>query len=823
MLLTSPDLFCTSASGRVGAKAAALARLKTLAGFAVPDWFSVSPPIWSDAPTSVDAWQTRLQGFSWSSQDSRAFINAIGRIVPAGGTLAVRSSAEVEDGATHSHAGVFATALDVMPADVPRRVVDVWLSAFGPAVTTYRRACGLPILLSPPSVIVQRMLRPMFSGVGVLDNQDCDSVSIAVARGGGTGIVDGHETALLLSVRGNARFRGSFGGIPALTEELVLEIASLVRRASHHFGTAQDIEWAFADDRLYVLQSRPVTAPAPARDGTWALWANTNTEHLYPGVVSPLSFSLAQHTHEEIVRFSVGSLWFPGQHVARGSSPAGMFGQLRGRVYFDQLAWFRLQASFGALATDTPASRPRFEDVPDDVVAELVGTNQSRAKAHRRARRWRLWALILLTVSANQLVANFRSRVESVLDSVALDSDTCSPHDFLRRFEIVDRVLLRRWDGVLVNDFVAMRLHEFLARELRGGAEGRGNALLSGLGDVATADESLVLESIAQSVSAIPELIAVLARGGASEVAAAMEDRSHVADSFRRYVERFGDRAIDELLIESRTVRDDPFRSLRSIGNRARLLADGAPPLRPSYPPTTRDIWKGPWWRRPWQFWLLSQTRARFRDREKLRFERARVYSSLRRLFLAFGETLRSAGVLRDPRDVSFARFDELLAYARGEKDGCALSRIVGARSRAWAIYDNEEPPKPVVLAYRGRIFDVSSGTAMAVTGPTVPLRGVACSPGLAAGPARTEDDDALDPEQSRPILVARHARTSLIPLLPLVSGVVVEFGTPFSHLAIVARELRVPMVGGVPFARISQKQVWLDIDGDRGLVRICT
>jgi pyruvate,water dikinase len=37
-------------------------------------------------------------------------------------------------------------------------------------------------------------------------------------------------------------------------------IAVLARQVEAHFGTPQDIEWAIAGDRVFLLQARPITA-----------------------------------------------------------------------------------------------------------------------------------------------------------------------------------------------------------------------------------------------------------------------------------------------------------------------------------------------------------------------------------------------------------------------------------------------------------------------------------------------------------------------------------------------------------------------------------
>ena len=44
-----------------------------------------------------------------------------------------------------------------------------------------------------------------------------------------------------------------------LSEEKAIELARLCIQIENHYGAPQDIEWALANERFYILQSRPVT------------------------------------------------------------------------------------------------------------------------------------------------------------------------------------------------------------------------------------------------------------------------------------------------------------------------------------------------------------------------------------------------------------------------------------------------------------------------------------------------------------------------------------------------------------------------------------
>jgi pyruvate,water dikinase len=50
------------------------------------------------------------------------------------------------------------------------------------------------------------------------------------------------------------------GGARVLNDADLAELARIGRQLEAHFGHPLDVEWAFEGGRLYLLQSRPVTA-----------------------------------------------------------------------------------------------------------------------------------------------------------------------------------------------------------------------------------------------------------------------------------------------------------------------------------------------------------------------------------------------------------------------------------------------------------------------------------------------------------------------------------------------------------------------------------
>ena len=213
--------------------------------------------------------------------------------------LAVRSSAADEDGADASFAGQHLTLLNVPSVDdVATAVREIWWSANSDSAITYRKRVGL---FARPSigVVVQSLLDPDSAGVMFTQNpiNGADERLIEASWGLGEVVVAGrvipdtfrldHDGTVLERTPGYKKIviRASADGgtyeekVAAdrmeqlcLDDEQLAQLGALASRCDDVYGPARDIEWAFADGQLYLLQCRAVTragstpkpTPAPA-------------------------------------------------------------------------------------------------------------------------------------------------------------------------------------------------------------------------------------------------------------------------------------------------------------------------------------------------------------------------------------------------------------------------------------------------------------------------------------------------------------------------------------------------------------------------------
>lgn len=189
------------------------------------------------------------------TESIRAFLSKL----PNGSRVAVRSSATQEDSSNASFAGMYATKLRVKATleDVQNAVEEVSLSGEEKkeVISHYAASRGLESVDGWISVIIQEMVEADLSGVVFSHDlvQRDGYYLVSVSSGTGEGIVGGISSGRLIRV---AR-----GLNPELVKEAWLkQVVVAMQSMEHRFrSTSLDVEFAFRDATLYILQCRPMT------------------------------------------------------------------------------------------------------------------------------------------------------------------------------------------------------------------------------------------------------------------------------------------------------------------------------------------------------------------------------------------------------------------------------------------------------------------------------------------------------------------------------------------------------------------------------------
>lgn len=893
----------------MGSKGCAIAHLQQK-GFLTPPGFILTPEAFTESLSSHnyrlyrDLCRDRNAKFSdiagllnnlqLSERVQLELLQNLADRFPYGGRFAVRSSAVEEDRPNASFAGQLKTILGVPVENLGENVIRVWHSAFSKNAIDYRKNRDLLPISSPPAVLIQQAIDPAVSGVAFGADPVTGRRNIIVISsvyGLGTSLVSGESNAdtFYLDRQGQVIQRQitkkekkhqlksgleagiAIAEIPAtlskkssLTTEQIREIAKLVLRCNQTFGSPQDIEWAIVGDRLYILQSRPITAlPKIARPtGTYNLWDNSNIAESYNGVTTPLTFSFARRAYTEVYRQFCLLLGVSPRSIAQNERVfRNMLGFIQGRIYYNLLNWYRVLALLPGFRINRQFMEQMMgvkESLPEEIVREL----QQSSWRDRLQDSWRIFITAIGLIKNYFLlpykIRRFYKKLEKSLQvTVTGDRSPLTPlnkegtereitlskkrkeqpitnnqqpithnnaDELVAYYRQIEGELLTHWDAPLINDFFAMIFYGML-RQLTakwcGDATGTmQHDLLAGQGKIISTEPARRMRKMAAIASQNEVFIKILCQGSLEAILEAIETMPEFRSRYRDYLAKFSDRCLDELKLESPTLADNPLPLLRAIG----ILAK-SPPSTPSQIETPnptllkirRSLRSHPF-RRIIFHWVLKNARKRVRDRENLRFERTRVFGRARQVFLALGRCFFVADFLEQPEDIFYLEVEEVMRIVEGTASCTNLKGLVAVRKAEFEGYREGKQPSDRFETYgipylKGQPLDKIFSPAFSEDFQ----QGIGCSPGIVRGSVRVieKPQQILDRNnaltlQPGTILVAERTDPGWILLFPAAAGILVERGSVLSHAAIVSRELGIPAIVSIPGVT-----KWLK-DGDR-------
>jgi len=845
----------------MGGKAGALARL-AFAGLPIPAWFVVTPAAF-EASNVVDHFRLR-------PDLAAEIVTLAGDLALGAAFFAVRSSAIDEDGTEYSFAGQLDSFLFVPAEGIPDKVEAVWRSGFSERIVAYRREHGLAGAPGVPAVLVQLMIDAESAGVAF----SADPVSgrrghavVSAVFGIGSALVSGEADADTFTVdrRGSIVARAivekrtahraapddgegvasqpvppELVSRPALTDAQAVAVAGLARATARHFGCPQDIEWALADGKLWLLQSRPITSLAGLADpdGAINLWDNANIAESYSGITTPLTFSFARGIYESAYREFARLMGVPAGRIEenRDIFPR-MLGLIQGRIFYDLINWYRLLSLLPGFAFNRAFMEQMMgvkEGLPDEVLAKLTPAGQWAKVRDGFALLGACTGLVWNHLTLPGQIARFYMRLNEALRTCDPALEEMRPDELVAHERDLERQLLLHWDAPLVNDFFAMIFYG-VARKLTAkwcdDADGTlQNDLLCGEGGMISAEPAKRVREMAALVADDAQAVATLCDGPRRAIDSWLQTAPAFRERYDDYIDKFGDRCLEELKLESLTLHDQPLTLLRSVGQFARrfgaagMIAEGSTEaqLRSQAERRVTEKLGGSRLRHTVFAWVLRQTRERVRDRENLRFERTRLFGRVRRIYVELGKRFHATGRIADPRDIFYLTVEEALGFVEGTTATADLAALTALRKQEFDRYRESAAPADRFTT-RGAVH--LGNPFCAEHPPIVPegdaLKGIGCCPGVVKARARVITDPHNAVIEPGEILVAPRTDPGWIMLFPSAAGLLVEHGSLLSHSAIVAREMGIPAIvsisGVTAWAHTGD---WLEMDGSTGAVR---
>ncbi|MCE1246714.1 MAG: hypothetical protein LWY06_08730 [Firmicutes bacterium] len=777
--------------------------------------------------------------------------------------FAVRSSASAEDLPNASFAGQYESFLNVKGnEEIIKSIFKCWASVWTDRAWNYRRKNNIPETSLTMAVIIQKMVPADFSGVIFTADPvtgDGNRIIIEMVKGLGDELVSGRAAPFAAGFDKNTHPRQILTehNIP-LTEVLLEKLIQTALSIEKHFGSPQDIEWAFAGNELFILQSRNITTGGTS-DG-YDIWSSVNVGELMPGVLTPLAFDIASESVKGLFFFVANLLKIdfgsqPFIALAGGRAYANITTFTRLLTCMPGLSKMELRDSFGGMQSRQPGGSP----LPDNVIEMLPKSPPITPEEKAKRKKASLSALIampgimakllfnLIFVDEDKFLRNMRAEVDK-----AMRTDVKSLSDEQLRSIITGTVsgamkgsdLLLQVAGMGMG--LSTTLFQLCEKWLGDSTGSIPNKLLSGSADMESANGAMELWNLAETAHNNSSVRDVIIKGSFSTVMEKLGNSNEGRDFIQlwdSFMFSHGHHARGEVNIYTPRWAEEPDYVLDLIRNCMKSMDKHNPAkireerakekeallsqcLKKIRNPINRLIFKI----------VVSKSLKGLELRENLKSQWMRAFFPLRKSILESGVRLVKSGKIEQQEDVFFLYLNELGELLQSGKPE-TVKEIIANRKAAFEENRYLSPAPVISGKYNPEDFTVSDweNSPLQLIQTPMPvmesdgkkqchiLKGIAVCPGIAEGPARVilsaDDHQQVLPGE---ILIAPFTDPGWTPYFLTAAALITDMGGMLSHGSIVAREYGLPAVVNTGSAtKLIKTGQQIRVDGTAGKVYV--
>lgn len=758
---------------RFGGKAAGLARLARM-GYDIP-------------PTWVCSWRIGKRCLSNHTRTLTNLRGALGSLLDPVEKYAVRSSADVEDSADSSCAGLFDTELRLQGADaVLDGMLRVWRSVENPrARAVLHKQISAKRIWMP--VLIQPMVSALCSGIAFSRNPITGTEEVVVEAVDGTSehLTQGTARPVRWVIAPEASPSEEDETLPSLPIAVLGEIIEKTRRAAATVGYPVDLEWAYDGATLSWLQMRPITSL-----GSLAVYSNRMSREFLPGLIKPMVWSINVpmingawvRLFEEIV----GPLNLEPKTLAKRFHYRAYFNMSGMGSLLERLGFPRntLEILLGLAPRRNGRSPIRLNRHLIRHLPRAIRFMLGKLRFSRHVQRWIPDVLEKMRTLDDEL-----NRLDSAADRIAFVTRLQPMLQDIAHARIVTQLLhfiqTQRAERLLTRWKWPQPLAVLENQDPRVVALGP-SPRLHGL--------SLLLDRMGARQSALELSSSTFLDRHAS---------AEFTEAFAAFMRRFG--AISD--------SGNDFSSEPWSENPTKILAMAAR-LEPGAP---RGADEGVADRRgAARVRRLVQRCVRRRiDRETVGAAFSSGLGLLRRALMGIAEGWVAQGWLNEREDIFYLEWDQVAAVRGGHHpNGVPISETVARERAAMDAAADVQLPE-MILGDR----PPQAGAAPPASDE---LRGIPASAGTVEGAVRvlrsTDDAAKLLPGD---VLVIPYSDVGWVPLFHRAGAIVAEAGGTLSHASILARELHIPAVVSVDGACSLNDGTTVLVNGDEGTVTV--
>ncbi|MCU4928719.1 phosphoenolpyruvate synthase [Bacillus cereus] len=849
----------------VGGKGLNLGELSSVQGIQVPEGFCVTTVGYEKAIEQNEELQTLLQQLIKLKKEERAQVGEISKkirevimaveipsdVVEAvthylsrfGNeyAYAVRSSATAEDLPYASFAGQQDTYLNIIGKEaILQHVRKCWASLFTERAVTYRMQNGFEHNQVSICVVVQKMVFPEASGIlftadPVTSNRKVLSIDASFGLGEAlvSGLVsadnykvkEGEITETMIATKKIAIYAVKEGGtetkqidpaqqkLQTLSEQQILQLASIGRQIEAYFGCPQDIEWCLAHNTFYIVQSRPITTlyPIPEEnDGGNHVYISVGHQQMMTDAMKPLGLSFFLLTTNAPMRKAGGRLFVDAtQQLASTASRDYLINTL-GKS--DPLV---------RDALTTIIERDNFITLlPDDEKEKSVSKRKQPANSQPEIENDLAIVMNLIQnseASIKELKRNMQTKLGTdVLDFILEDIQQ------LKKVLFNPQSIAIIMAGMNASTWINEKMEQWL------GEKNAADTLSQSVQNNITSEMGLALMDVADVIRPYPEVIMYLQhveeesflnelvqfKGG--------EEAREAIDAF---LNKYGMRCSGEIDITKTRWSEKPTTIIPMILNNIRDFEAGA--SKRKFEEGLQEALKKEeelierLQHLPDSKQKVEETKRMIRNirncigyREYPKYGMINRYFIYKQALLKEAEQLVQSGAIREVDDIYYLTFEELHEVVRTSK---LDYKLIQKQKNDYKLYEKLTPPR--IMTSDGEII---TGKYKRENLPADAIVGLPVSSGVIEGRARV----ILNMEEANleegDILVTAFTDPGWTPLFVSIKGLVTEVGGLMTHGAVIAREYGLPAVVGVENAtKLIKDGQRIRVHGTEGYIEV--
>ena len=725
----------------------------------------------------------------------------------------LRSSATGEDSSENSFAGIFESIRIKDKYNLNKGLKNILRSLDSEKLSFYIKSKKIkekPRL----SIIIQEFIEGDVSGV-IFSSTIKDGkrgILINSNFGGASSIVDGKDNdSFFLDESGNIIEKIKNGDKYSLTQNKIMSLLELAKKIENIFGRSQDIEFTIKNNKIYLLQSRPITKEISEE---LFIWDNSNIAESYSGIILPLTSSYIKYaykvTYIDLARKSGVSEKKIKENEHLFENLLGFF---YGRVYYNMLNWYKMLTLYPGYERNK-----RNLDIMISAKSKAELDSQYKKNVSKFFKLRYYTGLLFRYPFFNKEVKDFKVLVKNyLLEFNKKDLNKMNQNELIELYHNSISKLLNKWSITVESDFLLMTYFGMLKRFCKkNNLENHFIQFISDIRNVISAKQVNYLKELSSEFNRFKHLVNLANQENYKTCLKEINTKeryNQLSKSIQNYLKEYGGRFANELKLETEDLDTNPEYIIRLLQlyskNRLKQDFNEDSPIKSLKLSLNKKVYLN---------YLLKKIKFYARQREEMRLLRAQSFSIARKVFFEIGKKFNELGVLKNREDVFYLEVDEIINYINNNPKDKDLIKLVDIRKKQYREYENKEL-EDVFYTYG---YSISSKFTKISDKNKDTLIGQGCSSGIVKGKVKIMKSFSLPKKGIYDIIVTKHTDPGWTPLFGLCKGIIVEHGGLLSHAAIISRELNLPCIIGLKNATKTFKDGQIiTINGFTGEVKI--